>query len=239
MRLELCDWENARARLSDTGIKQIKQATSQPSAKKFAEEHGIKTRSLYEIRSGRAAAPATLVYKTQIEKQQIKSLKGKSSSLEIKEPNIPSRDIRELYNRQRISTHTDKNGCPVYTTQDAGNLDRFKELLRRLGNTQTRVYHREKRYQLRYPKFVYNAIMRKGKEQNPRTDFYTELDEKGRITGQKAVAGTRSRKIKNIDQDKIFCTGITQEIDVRRGNKVRSAAKKAKTVREKLSQESP
>lgn len=235
--MELGDWENARARLSDTGIKRIKEATSQPSAKKFAEEHGMEPQSLYEIRSGRAAAPTTLIQKTQVGKQQVESLKGQSSSLEIKDPNFPSGDIRELCNRQKISSHTDENGCPVYTTQDAGNLDRFKELLRRLGNTQTRIYRRQKRYQLRYPKFVHNAIVRKGKEQNPETGFYTELDEKGKITGQKAVAGTKSRDIENTDQDKIFCTGIEQKIDVRRGTKVRSAAEKAKTVRNRLAQE--
>jgi hypothetical protein len=187
--------EGLRARIDAEGRAKLQEGSSAPSVKEFAKRHGFTPRQVYSWRSRDIAVPVELLEAASVEPDHIVTLKGRGRSLRVRDPKLPFRPSRELLTRIRESVHRDEAAAPVYVTDDRGNLERFQELLRCLGDVETSVYDRERRYQLRYPSFL-DSILR---DRDFEPMFPALVDESGSVGDQYLEAGSEKVRIDEFD----------------------------------------
>jgi len=82
----------------------------------------------------------------------------------------------ELLTRIDASVHVNKEGVPIYQTEDRGLASRFVDLLRKYGDVHLDVYNRSV-YEVRYPKFLHEILDKMDYEEN----LPALIDEKGFI----------------------------------------------------------
>lgn len=195
MTARYTDVEGLRAHIDTEGTADLQKESSMPSVKKFAETHGFSPQQVYSWRSRETAVPVELLEAAGVEPSHIVTLKGSGRSLEVRRPMLPFQPSRELLTRIRESVHRDEAAAPVYITNDRGNLERFQELLEDLGDVETTVYDRERRYQLRYPKFL-DTVLR-GRDFEP--VFAALVDESGSVGERYLKAGGEKVRIDEFD----------------------------------------
>lgn len=189
--------EGLRARIDAEGRAKLQEGSSAPSVKEFAESHGFAPRQVYSWRSRDIAVPVELLGAAGVEPDHIVKLKGRGRSLQVRNPKLPFQPCRELLTRIQESVHRDEAAAPAYITDDRGNLERFQELLRELGDVETTVYDRERRYQLRYPSFL-DSILR---DRDFEPVFPALVDESGSVGERYLKAGSERVRIDEFDEE--------------------------------------
>jgi hypothetical protein len=189
--------EGLRARIDAEGGAKLREGSSAPSVREFAESHGFAPRQVYSWRSRDIAVPVELLGAAGVEPDHIVTLKGSGRSLQVRNPKLPFQPCRELLTRIQESVHRDETAAPVYITDDRGNLERFQDLLSELGDVETTVYDRERRYQLRYPSFLDSILRDRGFE----PVFSALVDESGFVGERYLKAGSEKIRIDEFDEE--------------------------------------
>ena len=195
MKEKYTDIEGLRARIDAEGRSKLQEESSTPSVKEFAKRNGFRPQQVYSWRSRDIAVPVELLGAAGVERDHIVKLKGSGRSLEVRKPKLPLQPCRELLTRIQESVHRDEAAAPAYITDDRGNLERVQELLRELGDVETTVYDRERRYQLRYPSFLDSILRDRGFE----PVFSALVDESGSVGGRYLKAGSEKVRIDEFD----------------------------------------
>jgi hypothetical protein len=191
------DIKGLRAGIDTEGIARLQEKSSTPSVKEFAENHDFTPQQVYSWRSRDIAVPVRMLEAAGVEQDHIVTLKGRGRSLEVRKPRLPFQPCRELLTRVQESVYRDETAAPVYITDDRGNLERFQELLKELGDVETTVYNRERRYQLRYPKFL-DRILR---DRDFEPVFTALVDESGSVGERYLKAAGEKVGIDEFDGD--------------------------------------
>ncbi|MFB6291823.1 MAG: hypothetical protein ABEI58_00340 [Candidatus Nanohaloarchaea archaeon] len=148
------------------------------SVKQFAEAFDYPETRLYNWRNQDLFYPVDFVRQVMglNATDQVVAMKGGVRSLPTREPEFPLPEDDELLTRVEESVNVNEEGVPVYRTGSPGTLERFRDLLRRLGNVPASVY-RNRGYELRYPKYIHSLLVKMEYE----TDFAALVDESGVI----------------------------------------------------------
>jgi hypothetical protein len=175
---ELPDW--VRVKLPEKQTEELWENIE--SISEFAEESRYSAQQLYNWKNKDAFLPIDLVRKV-LESFEVKAMKGRNNSKPVKNPDFPLGFSDELLTRVDTSVSVNREGTPVYSTQEASLFERFGELLDQIGDVPYSVYRRSG-YELRYPKFLHDLMML----ENYEGDFAALFDEKGRFEGDEMVA---------------------------------------------------
>jgi hypothetical protein len=129
--------------------------------KKFAEGFEYSQSKIYNWKSKDLALPVNFVRRVMGENNtdEIVTLKGPGSSGKIENPNFPLEISEELLTRVRFSVKENSDGTPIYITQEKSLAERFSELLEKPGEVEYKIYSRDSRFELRYPKFLHELFL--------------------------------------------------------------------------------
>lgn len=143
---------------------------------------------------------------------QITAFKGPGRSKPVENPRFPLEENDELLTRVKCSVYVNRNGTPIYQTDDRGNVERFAELLELLGEVPFKVYSR-KVYELHYPKHVHELLEQMSFE----PDFAALIDEEGSIEDGYLVHEDRKMSVDDFNQE-LFSRGKKLQLALARGD---------------------
>lgn len=201
------DW--ARVKLPEEQTEEFWEEVG--SIKDFAEDSDYSAQQLYNSKNKDLFLPIYLVRKV-LESFEVKAMKGRNNSKPVEGPGFPLNFSDELLTRIEASVSVNRDGTPVYSTQEASLLERFRELLDEVGEVPYSVYRRSG-YELRYPKFLHDLIKLEGYEE----DFAALFDEIGHFEGDEMVAGGRRQSIEGFE-GRIFSKEKRYKFAVWRGD---------------------
>ncbi len=164
--------QNTRIKLCKEDEEKLWENVEKEGINDVAKKTGYSRTKIYNWRSKNVFLPIEFVQEF-LEDFQIRKLKGGSNSQPFR-LNSSFQHLDEILTRINASVSVNKEGTPVYRTNEKPLLDRFKQLLEKLGEIPYKVYSRDA-YELRYPKLLHQIL--DGKEYE--TDFPALFDEKG------------------------------------------------------------
>lgn len=139
-------------------------------------------------------------------------LKGKSSSGRVSKPDFPLEISDELLTRVDESVKINSEGSPVYITDEKSLAERFGQLLQKIGDIDYRMYSRDSRFELRYPKFLHNLFLNLDFEES----LPALVDESGIIQGRKILIRDQEIPVEEFNQ-KVFSREKQFEIALETG----------------------
>jgi hypothetical protein len=152
---------------------------------RFSEKRGFSRSKMYNWKNKAEFIPVELVREV-LENPGIMAIKGDGRSRPLRNPVFPLTENNELLTRVNLSVYVNKEGVPVYQTDDLGLVERFIELLNEYGDVPVIVYNRSV-YEVRYPKYMHEIFEQMDFEEN----LSALVDEKGSIEGDKISVGER------------------------------------------------
>lgn len=208
--------ENFRVKLSEKGKKDLWHRVDEfGGVKNLAEAFGYSRSKIYNWKSKDLALPVNFVRQIMGENNtdEIILLKGLGSSGKIENPKFPLKISNELLTRVEASVKENKEGTPIYIASEKGLAERFSELLANLGEVEHRVYSRDSRFELRYPKFLHEIFCTIDFEE----DLAALIDETGQIQDGKILLDDREISVAGFDE-KIFSREKSFELALERGD---------------------
>lgn len=183
--------------------------------KKFAEGFEYSQSKIYNWKSKDLALPVNFVRRVMGENNtdEIVTLKGPGSSGKIENPNFPLEISEELLTRVRFSVKENSDGTPIYITQEKSLAERFSELLEKPGEVEYKIYSRDSRFELRYPKFLHELFLGIDFEE----DLGALVDETGKIHDGKILLEDREIPVKDFDEE-IFSREKDFELALEKGD---------------------
>jgi|APHM01.1.fsa_nt_gi hypothetical protein len=216
-KLKLSDLpENLRIKLTQSGRRELWHRVNEfRGAKNLAEEFDYSKSKIYNWKSKHLALPIDFVRQIMAENnnEEIILLKGPSSSGKIKNPQFPLKVSDELMTRVKFSVKENFEGTPVYITPEKSLAERFGELLENLGKFEYKVYSRDSRFELRYPKFLHEIFL----DINFEEDLGALVDETGEIQDGKILLKDRKIPVEDFDKE-IFSREKRFELALERGD---------------------
>lgn len=181
----------------ETRIKPIEeeklwQKVEKKGIAQIAEETGLPRSKIYNWRSKGSFLPLKFVEKI-LDSFRIERMKGESSSKPVNW-SPPIEPDNELMIRIKASVSVNKEGTPIYRTQERELLERFNALLQKNGEVPVEIYVRNG-YELRYPSLI-QKILKKAEFEE---DFAALFDETGRFEDGKMVAGDKEIDIEDFN----------------------------------------
>ncbi|MBC5792789.1 MAG: hypothetical protein H8Z69_01995 [Nanohaloarchaea archaeon] len=182
--------KNTRIKLSENDEERLWNKVEKESVTATAKKTDFSRTKLYNWRSKDCFIPLKFVNQL-LNDFKVEALKAGSNAkpLKLKLPLEPS---SELLTRISASASVNKEGTPVYRTQERSLLERFKELLEQLGEIPYKIYSRDA-YELRYPKLLQEIL----KKQNYRTELAALFDEKGEFKNGKMLVNSTEIKVQD------------------------------------------
>ncbi|WP_414837651.1 hypothetical protein ACK3SF_05270 [Candidatus Nanosalina sp. VS9-1] len=216
-RVELSELpENFRVKLSDKGKKDLWHRVDEfGGVKNLAEAFDYSSSKIYNWKSKDLALPVDFVRQIMgvNNTDQIILLKGPGSSGQIAEPRFPLEISSELLTRVEASVKENREGTPTYMASGKGLVQRFSVLLDEIGDVEYRVYSRESRHELRYPKFLQEIFSL--------TDFEEDLpaliDEKGTIRDGKIFLDKKEVPVEDFE-GKLYSREKSFELALEKGD---------------------
>ena len=207
---------NLRVKLSDTGKQELWHRVEEfGGVKNLAEAFVYSASKIYNWRSKDLALPLDFVRQIMGENNtdEIVLLKGSGSSGKIQNPEFPLKISDKLLTRIKLSVKENSEGTPIYITPEKSLAERFGTLLEGLGEVEYKVYSRDSRFELRYPKFLHKIFSQVGFEE----DIGALVDEEGEIQDGKILVEDREVSVENFDQE-IFSREKSFELALARGD---------------------
>jgi hypothetical protein len=130
-----------------------------------------------------------------LDRPAIEALKGGGRSRPLENPILPLPVNDELLTRVSCSVSINRDGVPVYRAAEQSLVERFRQLLSRLGDVPVSVYSRRSGYELRYPAYLQSAF----EEMEFEPHFPARVDEEGRIESGELVADNRSMSVEEFE----------------------------------------
>lgn len=208
--------ENFRVKLSESGINELWHRVDEfGGVKNLAEAFGYSRSKIYNWKSKDLALPVNFVRQIMGENNtdEIILLKGPGSSGKIENPDFPLKISEELLTRVKLSVKENSEGTPIYITSEKSLAERFSQLLRNLGEVEYKIYSRDSRLELRYPKFLHEIFLGVDFEE----DLASLVDETGNIEDGKILLDDREISVAGFDE-KIFSREKSFELALERGD---------------------
>ncbi|MFB6116220.1 MAG: hypothetical protein ABEK10_01795 [Candidatus Nanosalina sp.] len=208
--------ENLRVKLSEQGQHELWHRVDEfGGVKNLAEAFDYSQSKIYNWKSKDLALPVDFVRQIMGENNtdEIILLKGPGSSGKIENPVFPLKISDELLTSVEESVMENSEGTPVYVTQEKSLVERFAALLDRLGDVDYKLYSRESRFELRYPKFLHSVFS--GLEFHQ--DLGAVVDETGEIRDGKILIEERQIPVDDFEE-KIFSREKSFELALARGD---------------------
>jgi hypothetical protein len=208
--------EDLRVKLSEQGGEELWHRVDEfGGAKNLAEAFDYSASKIYSWKSRGLALPANFVRQIMGENNtdEIILLKGPGSSGKIKDPDFPLKISEELLNRVKFSVKENSEGTPTYITPEKSLAERFAELLERLGDVEYRIYSRDSRFELRYPKFLQEIFSQLDFEE----DLAALVDETGEIEDGKVLLEDQEFDVESFGEE-IFSREKSFELALERGD---------------------
>lgn len=208
--------ENLRVKLSEQGQQELWHRVDEfGGVKNLAEAFDYPQSKIYNWKSKDLALPVDFVRQIMGENntEEITLLKGPGSSGKIENPKFPLKISDGLLTRVRFSVRENSEGTPIYLAPERSLVDRFAELLEELGEVDYRIYSRESRFELRYPKFLQEIFSNLEFEE----DLAALVDETGEIKEGKILLESRDIPVEDFDQQ-IFSREKSFELALARGD---------------------
>lgn len=190
--------ENFRVKLSELGKQELWHRVDEfGGVKNLAEAFDYSQSKVYNWKSKDLALPVNFVRQIMGENNtdEIILLKGPGSSGGIQSPEFPLKVSEELLTRIELSVRQNSEGTPVYITQEKSLAERFSELLEILGEVEYKIYSRDSRFELRYPKFLHEVFLSIDFEEN----LGALVDEEGEIRDGKILLEDRQVSVEDFD----------------------------------------
>jgi hypothetical protein len=225
--------ENFRVKLSDSGEQELWHRVDEfGGAKNLAEAFDYSASKIYNWKSKGLALPVNFVRQIMggNNSEEVVMLKGPNSGGKIENPRFPLKISDELLTRVKFAVKENSEGTPVYLTTERSLVERFSELLDELGEVDYRIYSRESRFELRYPKFLQEIFSQAGFEE----DLAAKVDEIGGIEDEKILLEDQEISAEDFDQE-IFSREKKFELALARGDSGKIAelmAEESNKVRE-------
>ncbi|MFB6190576.1 MAG: hypothetical protein ABEJ91_03310 [Candidatus Nanohaloarchaea archaeon] len=178
----------------------------------FCRENGFSESRVYNWKNHTDFYPVRFVMEL-LENPGVEALKGGGRSLPIENPVLPLPEDDELLTRASCSVSVNGDGVPVYRAAGQSLVERFRDLLSRLGEVPVSVYSRPSGYELRYP--AYLQYIFETMEFEPH--FPTLIDEEGRVEDGKLVARGRSIDVDEFD-GRLYSDEKRLELALQRGD---------------------
>ena len=213
--------DDLRVKLSEEGQKEVWNRVDEfGGAKAVSEAFNFSQSSMYNWKSKNLALPLVFVRRLlgQNSTDHIQVLKGSGSSGKVENPNFPLSLSDELLTRVQASVVVNSDGVPVYIAGERSLVDRFAELLEGLGRVDYSVYSRDSRFELRFPKFLYDIFEGVKFERG----FAALVDEKGEFRDGKVIAGEEAVSVESFEGD-LFSREKSFELALGRGDSGRIA----------------
>lgn len=180
--------EDARVKLSEQGQKELWHRVDEfGGVKSLAEAFDYSTSKMYGWKSKDIALPARFVQQVMggNNAEGVVMVKGGSTGSGITDPDFPLQVSDELLTRVEESVKVNNEGTPKYFADEKSLVDRFDQLLDQMGRIETRLYSRNARFELGYPKFVHDLI----KDLEFEESIPARVDESGSVEGGELKAG--------------------------------------------------
>lgn len=208
--------ENFRVKLSEKGKKDLWHRVDEfGGVKNLAEAFDHSKSKIYNWKSRDLALPVNFVRQIMGENNtdEIILLKGPGSSGKIENPEFPLKISEELLTRVKFSVKENSEGTPIYITPEKNLVERFSKLLEKLGEVEYRIYSRDSRFELRYPKFLQEIFSSIGFEE----DLGALVDEAGKIQNGKILVEAREIAVEEFDE-KIYSREKSFELALEKGD---------------------
>ena len=208
--------ENFRVKLSEKGKKDLWHRVDEfGGVKNLAEAFQYSRSKIYNWKSKDLALPLNFVRQIMGENNtdEITLLKGPGSSGKIEDPEFPLKISEEFLTRVEASVKENSDGTPIYITSEKTLIERFSELLEKLGQVEHKVYSRDSRFELRYPKFLHEIFSYLDFEE----DLTALVDEEGKIQDGKILLEDREIRVEDFDQN-IFSREKNFELALEKGD---------------------
>jgi hypothetical protein len=216
-RLELSELpQDFRVKLSDKGKQELWHRVDEfGGVKNLAEAFDYSRSKIYNWKSKDLALPVNFVRQIMGENNtdEIILLKGNGSTGGIRNPEFPLKISEELLTRVKFSVKENSEGTPIYIVPEKSLAERFAELLEKLGDVEYKIYSRDSRFELRYPKFLQEIFSHLDFEE----DLPALIDETGKIQDGKILLEGREISVENFDQN-IFSRQKSFELALERGD---------------------
>jgi len=142
--------------------------------------------------------------------EHVMAFKGRGRSVPVDDPQFPLL-IGELLTRVDCSASVNREGVPVYRSDEISLIDRFRELLSGIGDVPVSVYSRESGYELRYPKYLQVIF----EDIEFEEDLSALIDEKGSIGERRIIIGEREIPVEEFDGE-LYSRRKSLELALRR-----------------------
>jgi hypothetical protein len=208
--------ENFRVKLSEQGREELWHRVDEfGGAKNLAEAFDYSVSKIYSWKSRDLALPVNFVRQILGENNtdEIILLKGPGSSGKIENPEFPLKISEELLTRVKLSVKENLEGTPTYITPEKSLVERFAELLGELGEVEYKIYSRDSRFELRYPKFLQEIFSHVDFEE----DLAALVDETGEIEGGKILLENREISVDDFEEQ-VFSREKRFELALERGD---------------------
>lgn len=208
--------ENFRVKLSEKGKKDLWHRVDEfGGVKNLAEAFDYSRSKIYNWKSKDLALPVNFVRQIMGENNtdEIILLKGPGSSGKIKDPDFPLKISDEFLTRVEASVKENKEDTPIYITPEKDLVDRFAELIDEIGEVEYRIYSRDSRYELRYPKFLHQLFRPLDFE----TNTSALIDEKGEIKSGQILLDDRKISVDDFE-GKLYSREKSFELALEKGD---------------------
>lgn len=185
MKLEKVPGE-LRVKLEPEKIEQLWEKVEESGFAEAAEKTGYRRSKLYGWKSRDLFIPSRFVTEF-LETAEVTAIKGRGSGQPTQNPKMDFPELNELRTRALLSSAVNREGVPVYISDDRAVAKRFVELLEKLGDVNYSVYRRE-RFEVRYPAHIHRFLDYQERE----FDFAAAVDEAGEIMDGKLCFQNRT-----------------------------------------------
>lgn len=185
MVIELQDFpDSVRVQLSPASEDRLWQAVEDTGGiTAVAAQHGYSRSRLYNWKHKDTFLPVAFV-RPFLDDPAVTAVKGGGRSRPWNAPSPPVPVDDELLTRIDASVHVNRDGVPIYQTDDPGLVQRFVTLVERYGDIPFSVYRRTI-YEIRYPKYFHDILQTA--DYSP--VFAAQADETGHVADNQVIAG--------------------------------------------------
>lgn len=161
----------------------------------FSDTFGVSVSKLYNWKNKDVFYPVEFVRRVMEgnASENVRAIKGEGRSRPLYGVDFPLGENDELLTRINTSVKVNREGVPVYISQERSLVERFSELLSVLGEVPRELYSRQ-RYELRYPKYIHEILLKMDYE----PVLEAQVDERGEIGDGKAVLPDREVDLEKI-----------------------------------------
>jgi hypothetical protein len=205
-----------RVQLTGEGFEELWHRVDEfGGVKTLSDSFEFSQSKMYNWRNKELALPVKFVRRIMGENstREIQALKGKGRSGSIQNPVFPLPIADEFLTRVEASVKENSEGTPFYITREKSLVNRFVELLEKIGDVEYEVYSRSSRYEVRYPKFLHNIFSGLEYKQS----LTALIDEKGEIQDRKILGDGEEIPVEEFDGE-LFSREKSFELALQRGN---------------------